>query len=133
MDALIKKMQETEYSEDFQPAYLFVSGEPMRDLENIAAAMSASLNPNLQYAGGGGGAGGGGMGPGGLGGSGAGQAGGTSGGGGAGVGGGKRSAGNAATNSDDEDSKKSKTMDIYKQRQYKKLIKNEQQKPKTSN
>ena len=35
----------------------------------------------------------------------------------------KRSSANGA-NSDDEDSKKAKTMDIYKARQYKKLIKN---------
>lgn len=35
----------------------------------------------------------------------------------------KRSA-NTAGGSDDEDSRKSKTMDIYKQRQYKKLMQN---------
>jgi len=65
----------------------------MRDLENIAASMSAALNPNLQYPG-------------------------------ASLTLNKRSAANVnASNSDDEDSKKSKVMDIYKQRQYKKLIK----------
>ena len=31
---------------------------------------------------------------------------------------------NSSANSDDEDSKKGKTMDIYKQRQYKKLMQN---------
>ncbi len=34
----------------------------------------------------------------------------------------KRANANASNNSDDEDSKKAKVMDIYKQRQYKKLI-----------
>lgn len=69
-----------------------LGGESMRDLENIAASMSAALNPNLQY-----------------------------------TAPSKRSAVSSSVNnnnnSDDEDNKKVKTMDIYKQRQYKKLIK----------
>ncbi len=68
---------------------MFLSGEPMRDLENIAASMSAALIPSLQYS----------------------------------ASANKRHMANAAAanNSDDEDSKKAKTMDIYKVRQYKKL------------
>lgn len=112
VDELIKKIKEAEYQEDFQPMFVTITGEHMRDLENIAASMTAALNPHLQYTG-----------PSSFSSS-SGAAASSSAATGAAN---KRSAGNAnANNSDEEDNKKTKTMDIYKQRQYKKLIKNEQ-------
>lgn len=84
----MKLFQQIEISEDFQPLYVYLNGEPMRELEHLNI-LAGNLNSNTgsQQT----------------------QA-------------NKRSILNA--NSDDEDSKKTKTaeLDIYKQRQLKKYI-----------
>lgn len=72
------------FSLDFQPIYVYINGESIKELEHLSVI--TTTQPNIAS---------------------------------------KRPAQNGAgANSDDEENKKSKTMDIYKQRQYKKLIKN---------
>ncbi|CAF1033907.1 unnamed protein product [Brachionus calyciflorus] len=75
IDELIRKFQESEIVEDFQPLYIHINGEPIREFEHLISG------PIISH---------------------------------------KRAFANAG--SDDEDTKKGKSMDIYKQRQYKKLI-----------
>jgi hypothetical protein len=85
IDEFIKRFQHIELVEDFQPCYVYINGEPIRELDHLNS-MTSSLNLNMSNQ--------------------------TN----------KRSV--IGSNSDDEDSKKTKSieMDIYKQRQYKKLI-----------
>ena len=73
IDDLIRKFQESDIPDDFQPFYVQINGEPIRDFEHLSSSTML-----------------------------------------------KRTFANAG--SDDEDAKKGKSMDIYKQRQYKKLI-----------
>ena len=98
IDEMINIFQQIEITDDFHPLYVYVTGEPIRDLESLGISISSSGVGSSSAMGLGSGL----------------QTMGTI---------GKRPVTNAA-NSDDEDSKKSKTMDIYKQRQFKKLIKN---------
>lgn len=87
IDELMKIFQQIEISEDFQPLYVYINGEPMRDIDNLNL-LTGNININV----------------------------------GSQTTASKRSI--LGSNSDDEDTKKSKTMDmdIYKQRQFKKLI-----------
>ena len=75
IDELIRKFQECDVVEDFQPLYVHMNGEPIRDFDHLSAGLFIGQKRSFMNAG-----------------------------------------------SDDEDTKKAKTMDIYKQRQYKKLI-----------
>jgi cleavage stimulation factor subunit 3 len=88
IDEFIKRFQQIELTEDFQPLYVYINGDPIRELDHLNS-MTSNLNLNMNS-----------------------QMATVS----------KRSI--LASNSDDEESKKTKTMDmdIYKQRQYKKLI-----------
>ncbi len=99
IDEFLKQMQsikitsvENILTEDFQLNYVYLNGEPMREMEHISNGQSTSTAFHGSiYAGH------------------------------------KRPVkeighSSQGPNSDDEDSKKSKTMDIYKQRQYKKLM-----------
>jgi len=92
IDEFIKRFQHIELSEEFQPNYVYINGEPMKELENLlnpfTLVSTSTSNMNSKSA----------------------------------TGTVKRSI--IGSNSDDEDSKKTKAieMDIYKQRQYKKLI-----------
>lgn len=86
IDELLEQIQSVEFhnenimNEDFQLSYVYINGDPIKEIEYLSNAQQSIGASQLGY---------------------------------------KRSNGN---NSDDEDSKKGKTMDIYKQRQYKKLM-----------
>ena len=101
IDEFLKQMQSVQLShtdniltEDFQLNYVYLNGEPMREMEHLSHVQPTQAAIHAH---------------------------------GGGYGGHKRPArdtghSSQAGNSDDEDSKKGKTMDIYKQRQYKKLM-----------
>ena len=75
---------------DFQPLYVYVNGEPIKELEHLSVGSSTSQATTSTQP--------------------------------------KRPLTLAST-SDDEDSKKTKSMDIYKQRQYQKLVSKNAPKP----
>jgi cleavage stimulation factor subunit 3 len=90
IDELINIFQESEFSDEFQPNYVYINGEPIREFEHLGGSVSAPVASAQQIS--------------------------TS---------LKRQlpgSGINNSNSDDEDSKKAKLMDIYKERQYKKLL-----------
>ncbi len=90
IDEFLAQMQSLELrhtdsilTEDFQLSYVYLSGEPMREMEHLSHVQQAHMSHGHKRP--------------------------------------ARDSANAV-HSDDEDSKKGKTMDIYKQRQYKKLM-----------
>ena len=103
IDELINTFQESEFPDEFQPNYVYINGEPMKEFEHLTGGsggigagstvgssnvssnqqMPTSLKRHHQQTG---------------------------------------SNTNNNANSDDEDNKKTKLMDIYKERQYKKLL-----------
>lgn len=92
IDDLLKQIQSTEFrndnimTEDFQLAYVYLNGEPIRELEHLSNIQQTLTSNQIGYK--------------------------------------NRNANNPRDDEDDDDSKKGKTMDIYKQRQYKKLMQN---------